>query len=197
MAIAKRNVLVRRRAIRACATLEHNFLITIGLASGEVSSMFKTALLFLSITTFSSFSLPMFAQVVGPGRPRVEPCWQRAGISRSVIQERDAIQRQTRVQVEAVCANNALSAQQKQQRIREIREQTRAQIDTLITPQQQEALRACQHERAAAHPPAPSLHRGGVGPCGELTTAPAHPTPPAGHPDTSKPPVEDETPPQR
>ncbi len=134
----------------------------------------------------------------GP-RPRVEPCWQQAGISKTAMQERAAIARETRSQVEAVCANSALTPQQRQQEIRQIHQQAKEKQDALVSPSQLEALQACQKGRAGAHPPAPGLHHGGgLGPCGEPAAVPTgHPSVPSGgHPQGQNPPTEDETPPQ-
>jgi len=101
--------------------------------------------------------------------PRQEPCWQVAGISKSAMEQRRQLAQETRQQIEAVCANSALSPSQKKEEIHQIRERERQQMESLITPSQQEALRACQQERhhgAASHP---AGHSGG--PCGE--TAPS------------------------
>jgi len=87
------------------------------------------------------------------------------------MQERQALARQARQEVESVCANGSLSIAQKRERIREIRERERQQTEALITPQQREALRACQQERGGGHA---GGHGGGHfggghgGPCGEM-----------------------------
>lgn len=100
---------------------------------------------------------------------RREPCWQAAGVSRSAMEQRRILARQTRQEVESVCANASLSLAQKQQRIREIHQRERQQMEALITPQQQAAMRACQQERGGG------VHVGGghpgghgLGPCGNL-----------------------------
>lgn len=131
-----------------------------------------------------------------PVQPHVEPCWQVAGISKAAMQERAAIQRETRSQIEAVCANSSLTPQQRREQIQQIRAQAKQKDETLISPSQREALQACQKERAAAHPPAPGLnHGGGTGPCGEIATAPAgRPNPPNGQPQPENTPKENESP---
>ena len=101
-------------------------------------------------------------------RPRREPCWQVAGISRSAMQQRRALTRQARQEVEAVCANSSLSAQQKQQQIQQIHQRERQQVEALITPAQQEAMRACQQGRGVGH--GGGHIGGGGGPCGEIST---------------------------
>jgi hypothetical protein len=128
---------------------------------------------------------PGHAQVAGkpvqPSRVQVrqEPCWQQVGVAQSAIEQRDAIARERRSQVEAACADTSLTPQQKQQKIREIRQQAKERIDGVITPQQQQDIQACQKERAASHPTAPAVHHAAAGPCGELTS-PAAPHPQGG-----------------
>jgi acyl-CoA reductase-like NAD-dependent aldehyde dehydrogenase len=159
---------------------------------------------FVGTSVFVLFSCTLYvrAQVTPPvvthtGRqPRVEPCWQQVGISKSAMEERAAIQRETHAQVEAVCANSSLTPQQRQQQIRQIRQEAKQRMEALVSPAQQESLRACQQERAAAHPPATGglHHGGGSGPCGELPST--HPTGQPGQPPNSKAPAEEDTSPQ-
>ena len=75
----------------------------------------------------------------GPGttrRPRLEPCWEVAGVSKSAMQQRRAVALQARQEVEAVCSNSSLSIQQKRQQIQRIHQQERQQIEAIITPAQ-------------------------------------------------------------
>ncbi len=116
-------------------------------------------------------------------RPRAEPCWEVAGVSKSAIQQRRVIAQQARQEVEAVCANSSLSIQKKRQQIQQIRQRERQEIDAIITPAQQEAMRSCQEQRNGGHG---GGHVGGGhgGPCGEMSV---------GH--KPHPMEEDETPP--
>jgi len=108
-------------------------------------------------------------------RERAEPCWKVAGISKSAMEQRRLVTEEAQRQVEAVCANASLSAAQKREEIRQIREREREQVQGLITPAQQEALRACQESRNHEHAGVPHPgHAHGTGPCGELTP-PKHP----------------------
>jgi len=119
------------------------------------------------------------------GKPvRLEPCWQVAGISKAAMDQRKALNLQTRHQVEAVCANSSLSTQQKRQQIQQIHRQEKEQLDGMITPTQQEAMRSCQSERNAGHVSAG--HVGRAGPCGEMPTG----QPPSPQPGTDTPPNE-------
>jgi hypothetical protein len=101
------------------------------------------------------------------------PCLQKAGINRSVMEQVHAIQSESRSQIASVCENSSLTPQQKHEQVQQIREQTKQKIDSLITPQQQEALRACRQEMGAPHHG--MAGGGGGGPCGEL-----HPNRPSG-----------------
>jgi Spy/CpxP family protein refolding chaperone len=92
--------------------------------------------------------------------PRVEPCWEVAGVSKAAIQQRRMITQQARQQVEAVCANSSLSIQQKREQIQ--------QMEALITPAQQEAIRSCQQGRNGGRGAAGHLGGGHGGPCGEM-----------------------------
>src|SRR5208282_6210983 len=71
---------------------------------------------------------PSNATGATPKPPRQEPCWEVAGVSKSAIQQRQAIARQARQEVEAVCSNSSLSIQQKRQQIQQIHQQEREQI---------------------------------------------------------------------
>ena len=102
--------------------------------------------------------------------PRLEPCWEVAGVSKSAIQQRRMITQQARQQVEAVCANRSLSIQQKRQQIQQIRQRERKEIEGVITPAQQEAMRSCQEGRNGAHHGGGGHLGGGHGgPCGEMS----------------------------
>ncbi len=117
------------------------------------------------------------------------PCWQEAGISKSAMEQRQAIQRRTKAEVEAVCAETSLTPQQRQQRIRQIHEQAKQELDALASPQQMEALKSCQMSRnhGGGHPVGHPVAGGGHGPCGELPAGPTPPkgpsSPPAGKPE--------------
>lgn len=100
-------------------------------------------------------------------RPRQEPCWAVAGVSKSAIEQRRTITQQAHQEVEAVCANSSLSIQQKRQQIQQIHQRERQEIDAIITPAQREAMRACQEQRGHGG----GGHAGGGhggGPCGEM-----------------------------
>jgi hypothetical protein len=97
------------------------------------------------------------------------------------MEQRHAIQQRTRSEVEAVCAEPSLTQQQRQQKIREIHEQAKQELDALVSPQQMEALKSCQQSRnhGGSHPPGHSASAG-HGPCGEMPSTPAPNPPPSG-----------------
>jgi len=99
---------------------------------------------------------------------RQRPCWQQVGIPQAAIERRKQIEENTRSQVQAVCHDSSLSPQQKREKIRQLREQARNEAEALLTPQQQEALRACREQHVAGRGRRGGIHRGGAGPCGEM-----------------------------
>ena len=110
------------------------------------------------------------------------PCWEVAGISRSAMEQRHAIEQRTRSGVEAVCADSSLSPQQRQQKIRQIHEQGKHELDALVSPQQMVALKSCQMSRnhREGHPGGGHrAARDGHGPCGEMPYR-SGPNPPQG-----------------
>ncbi len=111
-----------------------------------------------------------------PPHAHQEPCWRQAGIDRSIMEQRHAIEDDAHSQVQAVCESTSLTPQQKRKQVREIHEQAREKSDALITADQLRALHSCQQER---HHPEEGHHGGG--PCGnEAQTQPSAPTGKAG-----------------
>jgi hypothetical protein len=134
--------------------------------------------------------LPSTPPLRGPGSPigtkvKQEPCWQEAGVSKATMEERRSIEQGVRSQISAVCADPSLTTQQRNEKIREIHQQAHQQVEALITPQQQEAMKACQQSRAHASGGGGGgrVHighaGGGGGPCGEMPEPKPAPTPPS------------------
>jgi len=98
--------------------------------------------------------------------PKQEPCWEQAGISKSVQEQRQTIQQGVRSQIQAVCQESNLSQQQKRQKIHEIRQEERQKIDALIPAGQRQTLEACRRSHGAQG----GMHAGGQGtdPCAGL-----------------------------
>ena len=119
--------------------------------------------------------------VARPRPPHEPPCWAVAGISKSAMEQRRAIQERTRSEVEAVCSDPSLPQQERQQKIRQIREQAKQELDALISPQQMQELKSCQMSRnhGGGHPGAGHPSMGAHGPCGELPSK-QRPTPSPG-----------------
>jgi len=103
----------------------------------------------------------------GSARRGGPPCWQQAGIEKSVMEQRWAAEREMRSQVEAVCSNSSLTPQQKNQQAREIRQQAKQKMEGLVTPEQEKTLTACQQERGMGHPGGGG-GRQWAGGCGEM-----------------------------
>src|SRR5262249_29476879 len=56
--------------------------------------------------------------IKGSAGQKSEPCWEQAGISKSVMEQRRSIQESTRSRVREVCSEPNLSEQQKREKIR-------------------------------------------------------------------------------
>jgi Spy/CpxP family protein refolding chaperone len=106
----------------------------------------------LSLAQSSSTTTPPAQARPGGRGGNGEPCWQQAGIQKSVMEQRWSIERETRSQIESVCSNSSLTPQQKHQQAHEIREQGRQKIEGLVTPEQETTLTACQQQRGMNHP---------------------------------------------
>ena len=89
-----------------------------------------------------------------------EACWKQAGIPQSVIEQRKSIEENAHSQVQGVCSDSSLSQQQKMQKIREIRKDAHQQLEGLLSPQQQEALKQCQREHVGAGAHSGAAHGG-------------------------------------
>lgn len=102
-----------------------------------------------------------------PGMRRAggEPCWQVAGVEKSVMEQRWAIERDTHSQVSAVCSNTSLTPQQKRAQVQEIRQQGKQKMDALMTPEQEKSLVSCQQSRGMNHGGGGEHEMGGG--CGE------------------------------
>lgn len=104
-------------------------------------------------------------------RVHQEPCWQQVGLSKDVIDQRHAVELETRSQVQAVCADTSMSDQQKKQKIHQIHQESKQKVAGLMTEQQQQELQSCQKERAANHPAPAGVQHGGGGPCANFASS--------------------------
>ncbi len=98
---------------------------------------------------------------------RQQPCWQQAGVSRSALQQRRQVAEIMHQQIESVCANTSLTAQQRHQQIQQIREQAQSRMNGLVSQSQMESIRSCRAQRGHS---AGIPHGSGMGPCGEMPT---------------------------
>lgn len=122
--------------------------------------------------------LPLMAQTGTPATPTgpgstakghgQEPCWKTAGISQQAEQQVKQIEDRIRSQVESVCNDSSLNTQQKRQKIEDLREAGRKQIDGIITPQQREARKACREQRGEHVGNGKGPHQIGMGVCKEV-----------------------------
>ena len=118
-------------------------------------------------------------RIVQPKAPQPEPCWKVAGISPEVMARRRSIEQETRERVRQICADSSTTDQQKRQEIRKLRKAAAEEIQGLTTPEQREAVKQCNQERAqqhaathpvagAPHSPAPNAHPRPSGPCSSI-----------------------------
>ena len=142
--------------------------------------------LFFFVTALAACSFAQTAadQVNNPNtqhprtvRAKQEPCWQQVGISKDVIDQRDAIQQDTHSQVQSVCADTSLTPQQKNQKIREIHQEAKQKMSGLISEEQQQQLEACRKGRAESSPVTAGVKHSGAGPCGAMGSAGGGQTP--------------------
>src|SRR5258708_36568785 len=75
----------------------------------------------------------------GTTNPRLEPCWEGAGVSKAAIQQRRMITQQARQQGEAAGANASPSIQQKREQIQQIRHRERQEIEAVTAAAPQRA----------------------------------------------------------
>lgn len=103
-----------------------------------------------------------------PAGRRGEPCWQQAGIEKSVAQEIWSIGRDVRSQVDGVCSNSSLTPQQKRQQVQGIRQEAMQKREALVTADQQKTFMACQQARSGNNSGEGGPHEGlgGGGGCG-------------------------------
>jgi ABC-type sugar transport system substrate-binding protein len=120
------------------------------------------------ILVFSTTALSAQSSGSPSGSPaRQEPCWKQAGITRPVMEQRRAIERDAHSQIAAVCENSSLTPQQKQEQAHEIRQQEQQKVDAIVTPEQQSAIRSCQQQRGRNGGANEGHHPGGS-PCGNF-----------------------------
>jgi hypothetical protein len=83
---------------------------------------------------------------LGPGRGEGPACLAKVGVSKSEMEQMKSIHMQTRQRLVSVCENTALSADQKQQQLRQEQQKEKSQIMALFTPQQQALVKQCRPE---------------------------------------------------
>jgi|SRR5579872_984852 hypothetical protein len=99
-----------------------------------------------------------------PPPARQEPCWKQAGISRSVMEQHQQIERDAHSQVASVCEDSSLTPQQKQEQVKQIRQEAEEKTAALIPAEQLNTLHACQQQRHGGN----MQHHAGAGPCGNF-----------------------------
>jgi hypothetical protein len=150
-------------------------LRSIRLALVLASVLASLALIFPAASLAQSTSKSTPGGTTRPGQTRQEPCWQQAGIPSSVVQQQREIAQNTRSQVEAVCSNSSLNAQQKNEQIHQIRAEAHQKMEGLVSAQQMETLEKCRAARGHS-----ARHASSGNPCGS-TGEPTEPEQPSDH----------------
>jgi hypothetical protein len=125
--------------------------------------IFYTMFVVLCAGTLLAQSTPPANGTPSPTRPMRrggESCFHQAGIDQSVMEQIHTISREARSKIETICSNSSLTAQQKHEQTKEIREQAMQKRDGLMTADQQKALNTCQQARSGNHPSGGGTHEG-------------------------------------
>jgi hypothetical protein len=77
-------------------------------------------------------------------------CWKEAGLSKSTMEQRKSIVTDAKARVRNAESDTTLGFAQRKQQIRQIRMDMRQQLGKLVSPDQEEVLRQCRRDRAAA-----------------------------------------------
>jgi len=102
-----------------------------------------------------------------------QPCWQVAGVSQSAMEQERALYESARSQMESVCHNTSMTPQQKHEEMRKIEESVHQRMGSIISPQQQSAMKSCRASRGeGGHMGGGGMHGGGMHQemerCGEM-----------------------------
>jgi hypothetical protein len=79
-----------------------------------------------------------------------DACGKQAGLSKDTTEQRNLIVTNAKAQIQNVESDSTLSLAEQKKQIRQIRKNTRQQVGKLLTLDQQQALRQCHRDRAAA-----------------------------------------------
>jgi len=120
--------------------------------------------IFWSALALAQTAPPSNSSPSSPQAGRQEPCWKQAGIGQSVMEQHQQIEHDAHSQMVSVCEDTSLTPGQKQEKVREIRQQREEKINALLTPEQQSTLHACQQQRHGGN----MAHHAGAGPCGNM-----------------------------
>lgn len=118
-------------------------------------------------------SAPPPSQAPRAGRRGMEPpCFKQAGVSDQTWQKIMGIHKTTHQQVVSICENTSLNSSQKRDQIRQAWRQTEQQVHSLLTPQQQDAVKVCRQQRRANRGEMGGgrrgMRRGGGDPCARI-----------------------------
>lgn len=106
--------------------------------------------------------------------PRPTPCWRVAGLSPEIVNQRWKIDDDAKTKISAVCTDNALSAQQKTDKIHQINAEKDQEFAKITPADKLATLNTCQAQRDRENAARPGTAKKELGPCGgSLPTVPA------------------------
>jgi hypothetical protein len=129
-------------------------------------SRLAVAIVFFAVALWAQNAPPSGNSPSSPPQGHQEPCWKQAGITRPVMEQHQQIERDAHTQIASVCEDSSLTPQQKQEQVKQIRQQAEGKTSALIPAEQLSALHACQQQRRGGN----MQHHAGAGPCGNLAS---------------------------
>jgi hypothetical protein len=127
-------------------------------------SRLAVVIVFSAVALWAQSTPPSGNTPSSPPPGRQEPCWKQAGLTRPMMEQHQQIERDAHLQIATVCEDSSLTPQQKQQQVKQIRQQAEEKTKELITPEQLSTLHACQQQRHGGS----MGHHAGAGPCGNF-----------------------------
>ena len=102
------------------------------------------------------------------GRNNMQVCMQRAGMSKTVIQQHRTMMQSMRTQMRSACTDTSLTQQQRAEKIRQIRQSMRSQMMGKLTAQQQQAMQQCMRQNNRGGGRGMARRDGGGNPCAQF-----------------------------
>lgn len=102
------------------------------------------------------------------GRSNMQVCMQRAGISKTIMQQHRTMMQSMRSQLRSACTDSSLTQQQRMEKIRQIRQSMRSQMMGQLTAQQRQAMQQCMRQNNRRGGRGMARRSGGGNPCAQF-----------------------------